>query len=289
MRPHHRMTGIALVLALSCCFGSEAPGAPEAAVRLSRQQTVITPDALEWLYTLDGLPVDGPGTTALRVSLSQRTGRSITASLPLTPATTTAAQGHLRLRLAWLDKDAGTATLTATVGAAEPMLLSETVHLEAGQDLAAGTRLRDIPGSLQIQRGLGLGTVAGCMITAYLLAPPTARPAATAPSTADQARAAIEVFKAWARGVQRGDMAQFAAGMEPVAWGRLRPEERQACLQGYQDAFRQALGDSIDPERFQAELVDGPNGAVLKVRYGDKALPDISLRQRQGAWSLAMP
>ena len=100
MRPHHRMTGIALVLALSCCFGSEAPGAPEAAVRLSRQQTVITPDALEWLYTLDGLPVDGPGTTALRVSLSQRSGRSITASLPLTPATTTAAQGHLRLRLA---------------------------------------------------------------------------------------------------------------------------------------------------------------------------------------------
>ncbi len=289
MNPRYRLVCMALMLGLSCCFGAESPSAPGNALRLSSEQTVAGPEALEWLVTLDGIPIDDDAAPILRVTLSQRDGRSITANRPLTAAAGAAGKESLRLRVAWLDKAAATATLTLTIGSAEPMLLSETLHLAAGQDLATSVRLRDLPPSLEVQRGTGLGTIGDCMITTYLLAPPTLRPAAPAPSAADQARQAIEAFKAWVRGVQRGDMAPFAAGMDPVAWGRLRAEERQACLQGYQDAFRQALGESIDLERFQAEFADGPNGAVLRVRYGDKTLPDIALRQRQGAWFLAMP
>jgi len=289
MSPRYRLVCMALVLGLFCCVGAESPAAPESALRLSREQTVASPEALEWLVTLDGIPIDDATTPTLRVTLSQRNGRTLTASRPLTAATSAAGKDSLRLRVAWLDKAAATATLTLTIGSAEPMLLSETLHLAAGQDLATAVRLRDLPPTLELQRGISLGTIGDSMITTYVLASPAPRPAAPAPSASDQARQAIEAFKAWVRGVQRGDMAQFAAGMDPVAWGRLQAEERQASLQGYQDAFRQALGETIDPERFQAEVVDGPNGAVLKVRYGDKALPDITLRQRQGAWSLAMP
>lgn len=262
---------------------------PADSVHLVGEQTAKGPEVFEWLYSLDCRA--GGVEPSLRVGLSQMTGHSASGGVAMRVDAEDRAVGTLRLRIALVDKAAGTYTVTAELGPSGPTFLGQTLRLEPGKELAAVADLRSLPATHPFRRAIFLGTVGGCMVTAHVMpgrSKANLSPAA-APPPGDPAVEAVRVFRLWVRGVKAGDLEQFAAGLRPAEWSRLSGQQRSQRLQEYQDSFRTVLGADFDPDLFKVEYAGGPTSGKLEVRYADKELPALNVRFVNGTWVLSEP
>ena len=267
------------------------PVAPPVAdgVNLLSERLASGPEAEEWLHTLTcragGVP------PSLRVTLNRLNEASASAGTQMRVGAEDLATGTIRVRVALQDKASGAYAVTVEVGPAGPTILGQTLRLEAGKDLKAVTALQALPASATFRHGINLGSVGGCILSAYVMpgrAP--SRPTASAmPPPGDPAAQTLEVFRKWVRGVKSGDLEQFAAGVPAGEWGRLTPEQRLQRLQEYQQSFGTVLGADFDPDQFQVEYSGSSISGRLTIRYGDKQLPALSVRYLGGAWVIFEP
>lgn len=283
------LTGLAVALIACGTLSAEEAALPADAVRLTSAQKANGPEAFEWLYTFDCQA--GRASPSLRVSLGQMAEYSASAGVSLPVDDQDRALGSVRVRIALLDKAAGTYTLTAEIGPGGPSMIGRTLRLDAGKELASVVDLRPLPATGGFRHALVLGSVGGCSITVYLM--PGRSPArpdqAEAKPAGDPAVESAALFRRWVQGVKTGDAEQFAAGVSPSEWSRLSTEQRSQRLKESKDSFTTVLGADFNPDLFKVEYAGGPVGGKLKVRYGDKELPDLNVRAHNGVWILSEP
>jgi hypothetical protein len=170
-----------------------------------------------------------------------------------------------------------------------------TVRLPQGQDVTSLADLPPLPPTAQLRHSIAMGTVGGCTITAYIMPGRTlARPepvSVATPPPGDPAVGAAEVFRAWVRGVKEGALEPFSAVVSPTEWNGMDEAQRTRRLREYQDAFKTVLGEAYNPDEFKIEYQAGnaPGSGRLKVRYGDKELPDLAVHYFGGKWVLSEP
>jgi hypothetical protein len=262
---------------------------PADAVSLTYEQKAKSAELIEWVYTM-ACGANGY-VPSLRVTLGLGMDSSASAGVAMAVDEQDRALGTIRLRAALTDPAAGIYTLTLDIGPNGPTLIGQTLRLKAGQNLAAAVDLRQLPAQAGLRHAIIMGTVGGCPISAFVM-PGRATPRTTPVVTKDPAVAAAEAvaqFRTWVRGVKSGDLEQFGAGMSPPEWSRLAAESRSQRLREYQESFATVLGADFNPDLFNVEYDGGPVGGKLRIQYGDKELPELSVRFYNGAWVLSEP
>ena len=281
---------LALVFVAMAAFGQAPAPAPEA-VRVASEKKADEPDRIEWVYTLT-CPADNAA-PSLRVTLGNLS-TSASAGITMAAGPDGWATGTITLRVQARDKEARTVTLSVEVGAADNAAMAgQTVRLPQGQDLTAVAALKALPAEAQLRRAMVLGNIGGCMVSAYVMPGRSGvrNPMDTTPPPGDPALQTAEVFRSWVRGVKNGDLGPFGAVVPPNEWNGMDTAQRTRRLQEYQQAFKTVLGDDYRPEEFKIEYTSGSSASSgkLKIRYGDKELPELNVRYFGGKWVLSEP
>lgn len=259
-------------------------------VRIAGEKRAAGPERVEYAYTFACRA--GGASPSLRVTFGQGSEFNASAGVTMPVDDQDQAAATMTLRVAMLDKAAGTFTVSVEMGPGGPTTLSRQFTLQAGQDLAAVADLRDPPATSPARHPVVFGSVAGSMLTAYVMPGRSAvRPTPSSPTLtpAEAATQAADAFRTWAAAVKRGDVDQVATIVPAAEWAGLSPEQKTQRLKEYQDSFRTVLGDDYAPEQFKVEFAGGTTFGRLRIRYGDKALPDLTARYIGGKWLLTEP
>jgi hypothetical protein len=279
----------ALLLAATAAF-SQAPNPAPESVRIVSERKASGPDLVEWVHTLD-CRADG-GAPSLRVTLGNLT-TSASAGIAMTVGANDRATGTITVRVLLKDKATRTCAVTVEVGAEDSASAGQTVRLPPGQDLTALADLKLPSADAQLRRAIALGSVGGCMLSAYVMPGRSNQrsPFDATPPPGDPAVQAAETFRSWARAVKSGELEAFAAVVPPNEWKGMDPAQRTRRLQEYQEAFKTVLGEGYNPDDFKIDYAGGPSVGFgkLKIRYGDKELPALGIRYFGGKWVLLEP
>ena len=198
------------------------------------------------------------------------------------------------LRVQAKDKEAGACLVTVEASSTESAMAGQTVRLPQGQNLPSLANLKPLPADTQVRRAIVVGSVGGCTITAYIMPGRSTERSplsATPPPPGDPAVQAADVFRAWARGVKNGELEPFSAVVSPSEWNGMDAAQRTRRLQEYQESFKTVLGEGYNPDEFKIEYTASPSvgSGKLKVRYGDKELPELRIHYLGGRWVLSEP
>lgn len=279
----------ALLLSVTAALG-QAPGPAPDSVRIVSERKAAGGDLVEWVHTLDCRA--GGTAPSLRVTLGSA-GSSASAGVTMSVGADDRATATLTVRAQMRDKAARTCAVTVEVGASDAAMAGQTVRLPQDQDLAVLADLKPLSADAQVRRAIVVGNVGGCVITAYVMPGRGAvrSPFSPAPPPGDPAVQAAEVFRSWVRAVKNGELESFSAVVPPAEWNGLDATQRQRRLQEYQESFKTVLGEAYNPDEFKMEYTagPGPGAGKLKIRYGDKALPDLTIRFLAGRWVLSEP
>jgi len=259
-------------------------------VRIAAEKKAAGADLVEYAYTFECRA--GGTAPSLRVTFGQGSEFNASAGVTMPVDGQDRATATLAVRVAAVDKAEGTYTASIEVGPGGPTTLARRFKLQAGQDLPGVTDLREPPATSPFRHPVVFGSIAGSMLTAYVMPGRSgvrpALPGTVAPA-GEAAAQATEAFRSWAGAVKRGDLDQFAAIVPAAEWAGLAPEQKTQRLKEYQDSFRTVLGEDYAPERFKVDFAGGATFGRLQIRYGDKALPDLTARFVGGKWLLTEP
>jgi hypothetical protein len=274
----------ALLVAAVAAF-CEGPDAAPDSVRIASEQKAAGAELIEWVYTLDCRA--GGTVPSLRVTLGNQSSTS-NAGVPMVVSADDRATGTVTVRVELKDKATPSCTVTVDVAAGSGAMAGQTVRLPTGKDLATVTDLKALPGEAHLRRAIGVGSVAGCTISLYVMPGRTlARPTPDAPPPpGDPAAQATEVLHSWVRAVKTGDLEAFSTIVQPEEWHRLDPAQRSRRLQEYQEAFKTVLGEDYSPDQFKVDYTGIAGAGRLRIHYGDKQLPDLNIRFLGGRWVL---
>jgi hypothetical protein len=257
-------------------------------VRVLTEKRASGPDKVEVAYTLECRGA----APSLRVTLGQGAEYNASAGVTLPVDGDDRALGTVSVAVVPVDKAAGTYALSVEIGPGGPTTLSRVLHVQADRELPALADLREPAETSPFRHAIVLGNVGGSMLSAYVMPgrsgarTPTPAPTRSASEAAAQA---TEAFRTWASAVKRGDLEQFATIVPAAEWGAMNPEQKAERLKEYQDSFTTVLGAEYAPEQFQVEYAGSGAFGRLKIRYGDKALPDLTARFVGGRWIITEP
>jgi hypothetical protein len=278
----------ALLLTAAGAF-CQAPDLAPDSVRIVSEKKAAGADLVEWVYTLDCRA--GGSAPSLRVTLGRQSSNA-SAGVAMAVGADDRASGTITVRVQTKDKEARTCALTVEVGPENSAVAGQTIRLPPGLELTTVADLRPLPAA-QLRRTIPVGNVGGCMISAYVMpgrAPARDNPLNTQPPPpGDPALQAADALRSWVRGVKSGELESFSAAVPPTEWQAMDTAQRTRRLQEYQEAFKTVLGDAYNPDDFKVDYTGGPSAGRLKIRYGDKELPDLNIRYVGGKWVFSEP
>jgi hypothetical protein len=285
-----RRVAVSVLLLCGALAAAEPDELAADAVRVLWEQKAGGPDLVEYAYTLECRA--GGVAPSLRVTLGQGSEFNASAGVAMPIDAQDRATATLVVRVQVRDKAEGTYAISVDVGPGGPTTLGRVLHLQPGQDLASIAALRQPSATSPFRHAIALGNVGGSMLSVYVMpgrSGTRTSPLGNTPPAGNAAAAATEAFRTWAAAVKRGDAEQIGAVVPAAEWAGMNPEQKAQRLKEYQDAFTTVLGDGYAPEQFSVEYAGGATFGKLKVRYGDKVLPDLNARYIGGRWVLTEP
>lgn len=244
---------------------------------------------VRWTYTF-ACPADG-GAPMLRLTLGRPNSFSLSAGQSMQVGENNQAEGTLVITVEPVPDLADAIRLTIELGPQEPLRMERQLTFTAGRDWRSAVALQEAPAEIELRRPIAVGNVAGSAIAAYVMpaqivpnrpAPPP--PPALVPPGPDGPP--VVMFQRWVQAVHAGDMEGFSTAYAPLQWRAMTPEQRQQALDEYRQAFTTVLGEEYDPATFAATYQGSTIAGSISVRYGDKELPELKVRFREGRWVL---